>query len=117
MCPVQGLARTVTRDIELRGRSIPSGSKVLLLYASANRDEAEFGPDADHLRIDRNPGRILSFSHGAHHCLGAAAARLMARVALEELLDAFPTFTVDAEAGEFAPGNFVRRYRSLPWQA
>lgn len=51
---------------------------------------------------------------GAHHCLGAAVARLQARVALEELLGRCPEFTVDPAAGEFAPGHFVRRYLHLP---
>ena len=57
----------------------------------------------------------MSFSYGAHHCLGAAVARLQARVALEELLSAYPDFEVDAQAGVFAPGSYVRRYRSLPF--
>ena len=113
--PVQGLARTTTRDVELHGTTIPAGRKVLLLYASANRDPREFGDDAEELRIDRRPRQIMSFGYGAHHCLGAAVARLQARVALEELLGTFPDFTVDAAAGEFAPGHFVRRYRSLPF--
>lgn len=116
-CPVQGLARTTTSDVEVGGVTIPAGRKVLLLYAAANRDGREFGPDAEELRVDRRPRRILTFSSGAHHCLGAAAARLQARVVLEELLARCPGFTVDAAAGEFAPGHFVRRYQSLPFTA
>ena len=69
--PVQGLARTTTRDVELHGVVIPEGAKVLLLYASANRDPAEYGPDAASLEVTRRPTRILTFSHGAHYCLGA----------------------------------------------
>ncbi len=114
--PVQGLARTTTRDVEIRGTTIPAGRKVLLLYASANRDVAEFGGDAETLRVDRMPRQIMSFGYGAHHCLGAAVARLQARVALEELLARFPGFSVDAAAGEFAPGHFVRRYMTLPFE-
>ena len=72
--PVQNLARTTTRDVGLHGTTIPEGSKVLLSYGAANRDEREFGTDADSLDVGRNPARILSFSYGAHHCLGAAAA-------------------------------------------
>ena len=115
--PVQGLARTATRDVEVGGRTIPAGRKVLLLYASANRDERQFGPDAEVLDVRRQPRQILSFGYGPHHCLGAAAARLMGRVALEELLARCPRFTVDADAGRFAPGHFVRRYESLPFTA
>ena len=65
----------------------------------------------------RGIDRIMTFGYGAHHCLGAAAARLQARVALEELLARCPDFEVDAAAGEFAPGHFVRRYYSLPFVA
>jgi cytochrome P450 len=113
--PVQGLARTTTRDVELHGTTIPAGRKVLLLFASANRDPRQFGDDAEQLRVDRRPRQIMSFGYGAHHCLGAAVARLQARVALEELLAEFPDFVVDPRRGEFAPGHFVRRYRSLPF--
>jgi len=112
--PVQGLARTATRDVDLHGTRIPAGRKVLLLYAAANRDPREFGPDAEELEVTRPPRTILTFGSGAHFCLGAAAARLMGRVVLEELLARCPRFSVDAPAGRFAPGHFVRRYESLP---
>ena len=111
--PVQNLARTTTRDVDLHGTPIPEGSKVLLSYGAANRDEREFGTDADSLDVGRNPTRILSFSYGAHHCLGAAAARLQGRVVLEELLARFPYFVVDLEDMEFATGNYVRRPLNL----
>jgi len=113
--PVQGLARMTTRDVELHGRTIPRGRKVLLGYAAANRDPREFGPDAEELDVTRPIDRIMSFGYGAHHCLGAAVARLQARVALEELLARCPAFAVDAAAGCFAPGNYVRRYATLPF--
>lgn len=113
--PVQGLARTVTTDVTLHERTVPAGRKVLLLFASANRDERRFGPDAAALDVTRDPKPIVTFGYGAHHCLGAAVARLQARVALEELLARCPRFSVDAAAGRFAPGHFVRRYLSLPF--
>ncbi len=113
--PVQGLARTTTRDVTVRGRSLAEGDKVLLLYGSANRDEEVYGADAEQLRVDRRPQRILTFSHGPHHCLGAAAARLAARVTLEELLSRFPSYGVDAAAGTYAEGSYVRRHASLPF--
>ena len=115
--PVQGLARTTTRPVELHGTQVPAGRKVLLLYASANRDPREFGPDAEQCDLSRPIRRMMTFGYGAHHCLGAAAARLQARVALEELLMRFPDFSVDAASGTFAEGNYVRRYSSLPWRA
>jgi len=115
--PVQGLARLTTRDVEIEERTIPAGRKVMLLYASANRDEREFGPTAERCDITRKVRRILTFSYGPHHCIGAAAARLQARVALEELMARCPDFSVDHERGRYAPGHFVRRYESLPFNA
>jgi cytochrome P450 len=115
--PVQCLARTTTRDVLVGDVYIPSGKKVLMLYGSGNRDEREFGADAARLDLTRHPSQILTFSNGAHFCLGAAAARLMGRLALEELLAAFPDCTVDAAAGTFADGHYVRRYESLPFRA
>ena len=115
--PVQGLARMTTRDVEIEGKIIPEGRKVMLLYGSANRDEREFGPDAAEFDVTRKIRRIMSFGYGPHHCIGAAIARLQARVALEELLSRCPDFTVDAAAGRYAPGHFVRRYESLPFTA
>ena len=114
--PVQNLARTTTRDVEVHGRTIPDGSKVLLGYAAANRDNREFGDDAECLDVGRNPARILSFSYGAHHCLGAAAARLQGRVALEELLARCPDYVVDGAAMEYATGNYVRRPLNLAFR-
>jgi cytochrome P450 family 130 len=113
--PVQGLARTTTVDVDIDGTTIPTGRKVLLLYAAANRDPRQFGDDADLVRIDRRAKQILTFGYGAHHCLGAAAARLMGRVVLEELLTRCPSYAVDGAGGTFAPGNFVRWYDSLPF--
>lgn len=115
--PVQGLARTPTRDVEVDGVTIPAGRKVLLLYGSANRDPREFGPTAEDFDVTRSSRAILTFGYGAHHCLGAAAARLQSRVAVQELLARCPDFAVDHEAGTFGPGHFVRRYESLPFVA
>ncbi|MFF1941454.1 cytochrome P450 [Rhodococcus qingshengii] len=112
--PVQGLARTTTRDVALGGKVIPAGRKVLLMYGAANRDPEKYGPDAAELNVVRRPQKILTFSHGAHHCLGASAARMQARVALEELLSRIPDFHVDIEAMQYAPGNYVRRPLSAP---
>ena len=111
--PVQGLARTTTEAVEIGGVSIPKDAKVLLLYASANRDHDEFGPDADELDVERAITRQMSFSYGAHHCLGAAAARLQGRVALEELLARWPGYEVVPDSAEFAPGPFVKRHARL----
>ncbi len=115
--PVQGLARTTTRDVEIEGTLVPAGRKVFLLYGSANRDPRRFGPHSEDLDVRRAPKQILTFSHGAHHCLGAAAARMQARIALEELLARCPDFTVDIDAVRYAEGNYVRRPTSVPFRA
>jgi cytochrome P450 len=114
--PVQGLARTTTRDVDVDGTTIPEGRKVLLLYGAANRDTETYGPDADELDVTRQPKHILTFSHGNHHCLGAAAARMQAVVTLEELLAAFPRFEVDIDGVEYAPGPYVRRPTRVPFR-
>ncbi|WP_163746323.1 cytochrome P450 [Mycolicibacterium helvum] len=114
--PVQGLARTTTCDVELHGKTIPAGRKVLLLYGSANRDERQYGADAAELDVTRRPRNILTFSHGAHHCLGAAAARMQARVALTELLSRCPDFEVDEAGIGWAGGGYVRRPLSVPFR-
>ncbi len=112
--PVQGLARTTTREVTLHDTTIPAGRRVLLLYGAGNRDPRRYGTDADELDIHRRPRQILSFSQGHHHCLGAAAARTQARIALEELLARIPDFTVDVDAVTWAPGPYVRRPLTVP---
>ena len=112
--PVQALARTTTRAVELHDVTVPAGRKVLLCYGAGNRDPRRYGPDADELDVQRQPTQILTFSQGSHHCLGAAAARMMIRVALEELLARLPCFEVDPGAITWAPGPYVRRPLSLP---
>jgi cytochrome P450 family 130 len=114
--PVQGLARTTTRDVRIGSSTIPAGRKVLLLYGSANRDEREYGADAGELDIRRRPRNIMTFSHGAHFCLGAAAARMQSRVALTELLARCPEFEVDLPGVVWAGGSYVRRPLSVPFR-
>ncbi|HEX3793378.1 MAG TPA: cytochrome P450 [Acidimicrobiales bacterium] len=94
--PVISFMRTATADVSVRGQAIAAGDPVLLLYASANRDESVFGPDAAELRIDRSPNPHVSFGFGPHFCLGAALARLEARAVLTDLLDRFTTLSLAA---------------------
>ena len=114
--PAQGLGRTTTRDVRIGDTTIPAGRRVLLLYGSANRDEREFGADAGELEVRRRPRNILTFSHGAHFCLGAAAARMQSRVALTELLARCPEFEVDESGIVWAGGSYVRRPLSVPFR-
>jgi cytochrome P450 family 130 len=114
--PVQGLARTTTRDVRIGSTTIPAGRKVLLLYGSANRDEREYGSDAGELEVRRRPRNIMTFSHGAHFCLGAAAARMQSRIALTELLARCPQFEVDLSGVVWAGGSYVRRPLAVPFR-
>jgi len=95
--PVQGLARSTTRDVEIGGTTIPAGDQVLLLYGSANHDERVF-ERPDSLDLDRDVKSHWTFGHGIHFCLGNAVARLETRVALQALLDHVPDYALD-EAG------------------
>jgi hypothetical protein len=114
--PVQGLARTATRDVTVGDTTIPAGRKVLLLYGSANRDEREYDSNAGELDVARRPAKILTFSHGAHHCIGATAARMQSRVTLTELLTRCPDFEIDEDAIVWAGGSYVRRPLSVPFR-
>ncbi len=121
LSPVQGLSRTTTTEATMgppeHSVDIPAATKVHLLYASANRDPREFGPDAGTLNVRRAVARTVAFGSGPHHCLGAAAARLEGRVVIEELMRAIPDFVVDTAAGRYAPGPFTRRFEYLPIRA
>lgn len=114
--PVQLLGRTATRDVTIGDVVIPAGRRVMLLYASGNHDERQFGPTAGELDVTRAPRNILTFGHGAHHCLGAAAARMQSRVALSELMARIPRFEIDEDRVVWADGGYVRRPLSIPVQ-
>ncbi|MDT5020143.1 MAG: hypothetical protein QOI33_667 [Mycobacterium sp.] len=108
--PVQ--ARYVAQDAEHYGRKVPEGSFMLLLNASANRDDTQFR-DPDRFDIHRR-GSHLSFGQGLHFCLGSALARLEARVAFEEVLKRWPDWEVDYANAERAHTASVRGWARLP---
>ena len=87
--PVTSFMRTATVDTQLGGSDVAAGDPVLLLYASADRDEEAFGPTAGAFDVARSPNPHLAFGFGHHFCLGAALARLELAVVLEGLLDRF----------------------------
>ena len=109
--PVQ--ARYVTEDVEHYGQPVKAGSVMLLLTASANRDERRF-PDPDRFDIHRQVERHVAFGYGVHFCLGAALARLEARVALEEVLKRFTDWEVDWAHAVQAHTSTVRGWERLP---
>ena len=87
--PVVAFMRTTTRPTELADVQIGAGEPVLMLYASANRDESVFGPTAERFDAGRDPNPHLAFGFGPHFCIGAVLARLEGRILLEELLARF----------------------------
>lgn len=109
--PVQ--ARYVQRDVEFYGTVVPAGSVVLLLTASANRDERQFS-DPERFDVRRSIDHHLTFGHGLHFCVGAALARMEGRIALEEVLSRFPNWEVDIENAERVHTSTVRGWHRLP---
>jgi cytochrome P450 len=111
--PISAFMRTATRDVEVRGTSVSAGDRLLLLYASANRDERVFGDDAERFRVTRDASRHVAFGFGEHFCLGAALARLEGRLAFEELLRRFSRIELAGEV-ERLPSLIVRGIVRLP---
>ena len=104
-----------TEDVEIHGVTIPKGSMVMPLLASANRDELVF-ENPDEFKIERTPNRHLAFGFGPHTCPGAPLARMETRIALKNLLDRNPNLRLGVERDELRvqrlPGWY--RYESLP---
>lgn len=95
--PVSHMLRTATQDVEIRGQKILEGQQVVMLYGSANRDEDVFGPNAEEFDVTRHPNPHIQFGFGEHVCIGAALARLEARVMFEELIPALASATLAGE--------------------
>jgi cytochrome P450 family 142 subfamily A polypeptide 1 len=105
--PIKNMARTATRDVELGGRTIREGEKLMLFYPSANRDAAVFR-DPDVFDIHRAPNEHIAFGWGAHFCLGASLARLELRVMFEELARRMPDLRLLEEGGPvMRVSNFI----------
>jgi cytochrome P450 len=111
--PAPQVARYVARGVEVRGRTVPEGSVMLLLIGAANRDDRRH-PDGERFDIRRQIDQHLTFSHGIHFCLGAALARLEGRVALDEVLKRFPEWEVDRAGARLATTSTVRGWETLP---
>jgi len=112
--PIKNMARTVTADTEFAGKHLEEGQQLLLLYPSANRDEAVFA-EPERFDTARQPNDHLAFGFGAHFCLGNQLARLELRVMFERLLARLPDM---ARAGdgtlERRQANFVSGIESMP---
>jgi cytochrome P450 len=109
--PVMHSLRVLTASVELHGETIPSGENVLLMWASANRDESRW-PDGDTFDITRELKRNLAFGDGIHHCLGAPLARLEGRILVESVIARRPDFEVGEP--ERYPGATLRGMSKLP---
>jgi cytochrome P450 len=112
--PIQAFGRTAVVDLELGGEEISAGDFLIMLYASGNRDEAAFGPTAAQLDVHRplTPTH-LAFGFGEHLCLGAALARLEARIFFEELLARYPTYELVGVV-EYVRSTLVRGAAHMP---
>jgi len=106
-------ARFVTEDVTHHGHLVPAGSAILLLTGAANRDERKF-PDGGQFDIHRKIDHHLAFGYGIHFCLGAALARLEGRVALDEVLQRFPSWEVDWDHAVQARTSTIRGWDRLP---
>jgi cytochrome P450 len=111
--PGPHVARYVVNDVEWHGQRVPAGSALLLMLASANRDERRFD-DPDTFDIHRNVTQHSTFGYGTHFCLGASLARLEARVALNEVIDRFPDWEVDTANLRRAPTSTTRGWDAVP---
>jgi cytochrome P450 len=112
--PIQAFGRTSVVDVEIAGTPVAAGEFVVLLYASANRDEEVFGPTADRFEVARpHLPTHLAFGFGEHVCIGASLARLEARIFFEKLLARYPGFGLDGEP-DYTPSTLMCGARSLP---
>ena len=111
----QMLARVTLTDCELHGQVVPKGDRVLLLAGAANRDERAF-PDPDRFDLDRDreATTIASFGAGRHFCLGAALARMEARIVLEELVRRVRDYDIDESGARRVHSVNVRGFATLP---
>ena len=112
--PLLNMARSATEDHELHGVEIAAGDELLLMYASANRDERVFD-DPERFDVTRDHNQHVAFGFGTHFCLGASLARLEIRVMFEELLRRLPDLHLAAGAQpRIVPAAFSRAYDAVP---
>lgn len=113
--PVQGLFRMAKVDVEISGVKVPANSRLVLMYASGNRDEAQF-PKAEQFDVCRaNAKEHLAFGLGIHYCLGAPLARLEGKIAFETLLSRLKNIHVVPGKNNFAhtPSFILRGLQAL----
>ncbi|WP_405016317.1 cytochrome P450 [Kitasatospora sp. NBC_00070] len=111
--PVPMTERIAARPVEVGGVRLPAGASVITVLAAANRDPDRH-PDPDTFTVRRPEIRVLSFSAGAHYCLGAALARLEGATLLHHLLDRFPGLTLSERPPTRRSGAGLRAFEHLP---
>jgi cytochrome P450 len=104
--------RTATRDVEVGGKQIREGDKIVMWYVSSNRDETRY-EDPERFDVTRNPEHQAFGAGGRHFCLGAALARLELRVLLEETLKRYPNIEL-AGTPQYAESPFINQLKTLP---
>ena len=111
--PSQYQGRMSTVDSEWHGVTVPAGKPVFLLTGAANHDQREYD-DPDRFDIDRDQRLAISLGHGVHTCLGAALARMETAVAIDEIRQRWPDFTVDEAGCERVQMSNVAGYSKVP---
>ncbi len=112
--PAQATARTAVVATEIAGVQFKPGDRILLAWASANRDAGYFD-DPDEFVLDRAPNRHVTFAHGIHRCIGAPLARQELRVILDEVLRRLPDYSVDADQTPTYPDvGLVYGFQKMP---
>jgi len=111
--PIKNMARTVTTDTTFGGQELREGQKLLLLYASANRDETVF-EDPQRFDIGRTPNDHVAFGFGSHFCLGNSLARVEIATMIERLMTRLPDLELVTDDIEMRPATFVSGPESLP---
>ena len=109
---MQCMLRQATRDTEIAGVKIPARSLILMIFASANRDERKF-PEPDRFDLMRNPQDHFGFGAGIHYCLGAPLARLEARIAIDAVLSRFSKLTARYDEVRWTDSFVVRGPKAL----
>jgi cytochrome P450 len=109
----QCFARQTTTEVEIAGTKVPADARLIVFYASANRDERAI-PDPDRFDVTRVKVRHFGFGAGRHFCFGAQAARQMLQVMLEEMLPDLGDFELDMANAKRVPHVMARGFSQLP---
>jgi cholest-4-en-3-one 26-monooxygenase len=113
--PIKNMCRTVTHDTEFLGEHLTAGQKCMLMFESANFDEAKFS-EPDRFDVERQPNEHVAFGFGTHYCLGQALARLELKVMFERLVARMPDLELAADPTGLPRrrANFISGLESMP---